>query len=124
MDLAEIRVETSPQYQDTESPELPKKKTLKLLCYNIFMRPPGIKNNYSDYKDLRLLDFCPVMTNYDIVLLQEMFSTLTTRKCRLKIAAAKCGFSHFAESPSPKLLSGHIVHALSPNLALATSGYR
>lgn len=73
------------------------------------MRPPGIKNNYSDYKDLRLLDFCPVMTNYDIVLLQEMFSTLTTRKCRLKIAAAKCGFSHFAESPSPKLLSGHIV---------------
>jgi len=77
---------------------------VRLLSLNIFMRPPLIKNNKSDHKDARLRDIFTMINNYDIICLQEMFDTLSSRKMRMKVHSAKNGFLYFAESPPPALL--------------------
>lgn len=47
---------------------------IKILTLNLFLRPPGIHTNDSDYKDLRthvFIDEC--ISAYDIICLQEVF---------------------------------------------------
>ncbi len=49
---------------------------LKILTYNIFLRPPFIKNNKDDYKNERLEEFYRIIKSgdFDIIALQEIFS--------------------------------------------------
>ena len=52
---------------------------IKLLTFNVFLRPPPIKTNEDDYKEQRFMEILNVIDNYDIVCFQEMFQTATFR---------------------------------------------
>ncbi|CAG8716476.1 16332_t:CDS:2 [Acaulospora morrowiae] len=75
-------------------------KEVRLLSLNFFMRPPLIKNNFSDYKEERLKYFIEnVLPIYDIICLEEMFEFGSTRRQRLLEAAFKAGFEYTWTSP-------------------------
>lgn len=82
---------------------------VKLLTYNLFLRPPGIKTNFSDYKDERLEDFLALIQEYDIICLQEVFGTFSSRKERLIKYAIKKGFYYIESSPDPSFFSHFII---------------
>jgi len=84
-------------------------KKIKLLSYNIFLRPPPVKNNENDWKDERLYDFLLELKDFDIVCLQEMFGTLSTRRQLLIKIASKLGFFFFFEIPPPSFFSKNII---------------
>ena len=92
---------------DSEEDKPPKE--VRLLTYNIFIRPPPIKNKLNDYKDERLACMIEKIGKYDIVCFQEMFAFLTQRKHRLIKQAALRGFKYFAENPPPNYLSKQII---------------
>ncbi|KAJ2518573.1 hypothetical protein H4217_003247 [Coemansia sp. RSA 1939] len=72
---------------------------LRILTQNMFMRPPLIKNNRSDWKDARLDYFIEhILPNYDVVCLQEMFEFASSRRSRLLAAAQKLGFAYYVAS--------------------------
>src|SRR3954453_16972123 len=81
------------------------RKTIKVLTYNIFLRPPPIKNNENDWKDERLEDFAKVIHNFDIICLQEMFGAFNSRKQSLIRYATKAGFFFYIDTSSPSFLS-------------------
>jgi len=83
--------------------------SIKLLTYNLFLRPPGIKTNKSDYKDERLAEFFKIMDEYDIICLQEVFGTFNSRKYRLIKQAIKKGFYFIESSPDPSFFSHFII---------------
>ncbi|KAJ2884091.1 hypothetical protein FB639_002032, partial [Coemansia asiatica] len=65
----------------------------------MFMRPPLIKNNKSDWKDGRLDYFIEnILPRYDIVCLQEMFEYASSRRARLFAAAEKLGYRFYVAS--------------------------
>ncbi|KAG0173525.1 hypothetical protein DFQ28_008203 [Apophysomyces sp. BC1034] len=72
----------------------------RFLTLNIFMRPPGIKNNWSDFKDDRL-DYIIryILPEYDVIAFQEAFGFATRRKDHLIRKAREMGFNHHVESP-------------------------
>ncbi|KAI9027494.1 Endonuclease/exonuclease/phosphatase [Phycomyces nitens] len=83
-------------------PVVPDKVALSsasFLTLNIFMRPPGIQNNWSDYKDDRL-DYIVrfVLPKYDVIAFQESFAFGTRRKDHLIKEARALGFNHHVES--------------------------
>ena len=82
---------------------------IKILAYNIFLRPPLIKNNSSDFKDERLKGFIQQLSDFDIICLQEMFGFLNKRKHKLIRCATKAGFLHFADSTSPSFFTSFVV---------------
>ena len=47
--------ELDPKY--SEKIKFVKRENIRILCYNIFLRPPPIKNNENDFKNERLADF-------------------------------------------------------------------
>ncbi|KAF7720952.1 hypothetical protein EC973_005744 [Apophysomyces ossiformis] len=74
--------------------------TARLLTLNIFMRPPGIKNNWSDYKEERLKYIIRyVLPQYDVVTLQEAFAFANRRVDHLIESAQALGFNHHVASP-------------------------
>ncbi len=81
------------------------RKCIRILTYNLFLRPPPIKSNEDDWKDERLLDFIQELDNYDIICLQEVFSVLSNRKYELIRLANKAGFFFFCDSPIPSFYS-------------------
>lgn len=87
----------------------PKEISLRLLTYNLFLRPPGIKTNFSDYKDDRLDDFIAIMKQFDIICLQEVFGTLSHRKEKLIKKAIKSGFYFIESSPDPSFFSRYLI---------------
>ncbi|KAI9274185.1 Endonuclease/exonuclease/phosphatase [Sporodiniella umbellata] len=64
------------------------------------MRPPLIRNNWSDYKDDRL-DYIEhyILPKYDVLVFQEAFAFASRRKDRLIKTARKMGFNYHVESP-------------------------
>ncbi len=84
-------------------------KKIKILSYNIFLRPPPVKNNENDWKDERLYDFLLELKDFDIICLQEMFGTLTTRRQSLIKISSKLGFFYFYEIPPPSFFSKNII---------------
>lgn len=82
---------------------------IRILTYNIFLRPPLIKNNENDWKDERLADFCSLIHNFDIVCLQEMFGTFNNRKQMLIRAASLAGFFFYVDTSSPSFNSKYMV---------------
>jgi hypothetical protein len=82
---------------------------IKILSYNIFLRPPPVKNNESDWKDERLADFIKILENFDIICLQEMFGLLNDRKQELIKYANKAGLFFYCDSPSPSFFSKYLV---------------
>ena len=82
---------------------------MRLLTYNLFMRPPPVKTNASDFKDARLDEFVKQLDAFDIICHQEVFSTMNTRKQRLITYARKAGFLYHVVNDYPSLFSGYAV---------------
>ena len=97
------------KFENIKNEKIINRKTIKFLTYNIFLRPPPVKNNDNDYKDERLNDFIKIMENFDIICLQEMFGTFTSRKQKIIKHANKSGLFFFVESPSPPFFSKYLV---------------
>jgi len=85
------------------------RNNINILAYNIFLRPPLVKNNESDHKDARLKEFIKLLGKFDIVCLQEMFGFLNKRKHKLIRCAAKAGFLYYADSTSPSFFTSFLV---------------
>jgi endonuclease/exonuclease/phosphatase family metal-dependent hydrolase len=85
------------------------RKHINITAYNIFLRPPLVKNNESDHKDARLREFIKQLSEFDIVCLQEMFGFLNKRKHKLIRCAAKAGFLYYADSTSPSFFTSFVV---------------
>eukprot|EP01017_Pseudomicrothorax_dubius_P025445 TRINITY_DN2751_c0_g1_i2.p1 TRINITY_DN2751_c0_g1~~TRINITY_DN2751_c0_g1_i2.p1 ORF type:complete len:244 (+),score=35.90 TRINITY_DN2751_c0_g1_i2:61-792(+) len=82
---------------------------IKILTYNIFIRPPPIKNNADDFKDERLILFFEKMHSYHVICLQEMFGFMSHRKSRLINHAFKSGFKYWVASPKPSFFSKALI---------------
>jgi endonuclease/exonuclease/phosphatase family metal-dependent hydrolase len=78
---------------------------IRVLTYNLFLRPPPVKNNESDWKDERLIDFLQEIDNYDILCLQEVFEILSDRRHELIRIASKAGFFFYCKAPIPSFFS-------------------
>lgn len=74
---------------------------IKLLTYNVFLRPPFIKNKKSDWKDKRTKELKKLILKYDVVCFQELFDAFSPRKYAVIEAAYEAGFKFFVESPIP-----------------------
>jgi len=78
--------------------------TVKCLSYNLFMRPPFVTNNSSDFKDVRLTAFIYALkqSDFDVFALQEIFNLANGRQKRLLKAAKELGYRYYTSSVSPK----------------------
>eukprot|EP00741_Cyanophora_paradoxa_P020719 tig00021293_g19999.t1 len=74
---------------------------MRILALNLFLRPPGVCNNGDDFKDERLDDFLALISSYDVVCLEEVFSLGTNRPRRLIKAAQELGFKYSARPRQP-----------------------
>jgi hypothetical protein len=85
---------------DTIPSELYTTSAPRILTLNIFMRPPGVKNNQDDFKDERL-DYIikNILPSYDIITIQEAFSYGNRRIDTLARAAFDQGFYYQEASP-------------------------
>ena len=58
-----------------------KKKPIRILTYNFFLRPPPVYSNKGDHKDARLKYFIDhYLDNYDVIVFQEVFATFNCRR--------------------------------------------
>jgi endonuclease/exonuclease/phosphatase family metal-dependent hydrolase len=79
---------------------------LRLLTYNMLLRPPFINYNGNDYKNERLQIFIEqVLPRYDVVALQEVFWFMNTRLPYLLQEAKKAGFCWYCTTTPPPALS-------------------
>jgi serine/threonine protein kinase len=82
-------------------------QTIRILSYNLCIRPPFIKANSNDFKDARLQNFMDNhLANYDIVMLQDVYARGSTRQKKLINHAKKLGLGHYLRSPASGLLKG------------------
>ena len=88
-----------------EHHRFPYEQDIKILSYNIFIRPPLISTYGDDYKDERLDEFVKLIGKYDIICLQEIFLPLSSRRKQLIETARKLGFKYATESPKPEFFS-------------------
>jgi len=85
-------------------------ETVKVLTYNIFIRPPLIKNNKSDFKSQRLQLFTSdELGKWDIIGFQEMFAAFSDRQNYLIKQAAKKGLLYHVKSRSPSVISKFLI---------------
>jgi endonuclease/exonuclease/phosphatase family metal-dependent hydrolase len=79
---------------------------IRILTYNLYLRPPLINSNGNDWKDERLKLFIEtVLSKYDVIALQEVFALGSSRQARLIHAAKKLGFKWVVKSVAPPLLT-------------------
>jgi len=107
-DIYEINVSNS-LHSSKKNSTIPKSMTINVLSYNIFIRPPFVNTNGDDYKDERLAEFVNVIDSFDIICLQEMFSSYSTRKSFLQKKAKEKGFLYSASSPKHDTFSVHLI---------------
>lgn len=87
-------------YPDPIFPDKVTNSTARFLTLNIFMRPPLIKNNWSDFKDDRLSYIEKyILPEYDVITFQESFAFATRRKDHLITTARNLGYNYHIESP-------------------------
>lgn len=92
---------------ESDTIKLLDRKTVRILTYNIFLRPPGINNNGNDWKNERLEDFISILHNYDVICLQEIFGQMNNRKEYLLRRATKAGFFYYIDTCTPPFISKH-----------------
>jgi len=75
------------------------KDKVRILTYNIFMRPPPIHSFESDFKEDRIKLICKeLFHNFDIIAFQECFSFGSFRIDKIKEKAKKNGLVYFSNS--------------------------
>lgn len=88
---------------------------LRVLSWNIFMRPPLISSYRGDYKNERLAYFInDYLSKYDIIALQEMFCFGSGRRHRLIKAAKRAGFLYHASAPHGFIDGGLVILSRFP----------
>lgn len=92
---------------------------LRLLSLNVFLRPPGIKNNASDYKHRRAADLPERLATSDVIALQEAFQFGSGRALSLTTRTQRLGVNHKVLSP-PGGIWPHC--AIDGGLALMSRG--
>jgi hypothetical protein len=81
------------------------RSNIKLLTYNLFLRPPPVHNNENDWKDERLTDFVKLLDCFDIICVQELFGSFNNRKQELIQTANRAGLFFYCDSPQPGFFS-------------------
>lgn len=84
------------------------REDIRVLTYNLFLRPPLVKNNENDWKEERLEDFLKIIHNFDIICLQEVFGALNSRKLSFIRAAIKNGFFFYIDFTAPSFYSKYL----------------
>jgi endonuclease/exonuclease/phosphatase family metal-dependent hydrolase len=81
--------------------------TVRLLSCNLFMLPgPFVRHSWSDSKEERLKDFCRLyLPSFDIVCLQECFSTFSSRYHTLVKEAMAHGHHYIVWPEAPSWVS-------------------
>ncbi|KAJ3083283.1 hypothetical protein HK100_009482, partial [Physocladia obscura] len=80
---------------------------VRVLSYNIFLPPPGTASN--SHKNSRLNQFATsILPSYDIICLQEIFSSGSARLAKLLAHAKKSGFDYHVASPAKGILNASI----------------
>eukprot|EP00835_Amoeboradix_gromovi_P003098 NODE_193_length_15440_cov_0.478587.p6 type:complete len:308 gc:universal NODE_193_length_15440_cov_0.478587:307-1230(+) len=82
-------------------------KPMRILTQNLYLRPPLISTLHGDYKDERLEQFKNILGDYDIICLQECFSSYSKRVEGLIEYAKLQGF-HSALGPGRNIRKGTI----------------
>jgi Endonuclease/Exonuclease/phosphatase family len=78
---------------------------IRIFSLNLFIRPPLIRNNESDYKSIRLEYFIQnILPAYDIICLQEIFAYGSSRRSQLFQAAQSQGFAYCIGSSTKSLI--------------------
>ena len=85
------------------------RETIKVLTYNIFLRPPFAHNNDDDYKDERLIDFVQRLHNYDVLALQEVFGFFNNRKHEMVRYANQSGLFYYCYGLAPSFFQKSLV---------------
>lgn len=88
-------------------------KSVRILSYNVFLRPPCISSDCNgDFKDERLdLIISSVLPAYDVVCLQEIFTRFNWRREKLIEAAKKLGYQYFSIPPDQPMKSLYFVNS-------------
>lgn len=86
-------------------PSQPTISQVRILTYNIFLRPPPIKTNKNDHKNSRVDEFIKFLGDYDVICLQEAFGFWNKRKQKLVKLTQKQGFVFYVECPNPSIFS-------------------
>jgi len=89
-------------------------REIKALTYNIFLRPPFVKNNFDDFKNERLQGFIENVLHkqtFDVILLQEIFALGTARQRKLVQIARKAGYLFHVRGIGIPLFSKKFVDA-------------
>ncbi|KAL7717785.1 sphingomyelin phosphodiesterase [Entamoeba marina] len=78
-------------------------QTLNLLTYNLYIRPPFITARGNDYKKDRLKDFLNnKIEDYDVICLQEVFGSFSSKRKEFIKKAKKFGFMYECHLHRPK----------------------
>ena len=85
-----------------------KGSSVKILSYNIFLRPPFISHSHSDYKDERCQIFSHLLGSYDIILLQEVHTCFNFRCNNLIESASKHGLIYHHITYGSSMFSKHL----------------
>jgi hypothetical protein len=88
----------------------PPSKDIRVLTYNLYLRPPLINSNGNDWKNERLHEFIKLLPEYDVVCLQEVFALGSRRQDNLVKAARQQGF-HVVKCIPPPFLSLKFIDA-------------
>jgi len=79
-------------------------ENIRILSYNIFLRPPPVHDKLSDYKDERVkLIGERVIPNYDIIAFEEAFGSLNKRRESLIEAGKKNGLEYHHSDASQSI---------------------
>jgi endonuclease/exonuclease/phosphatase family metal-dependent hydrolase len=83
---------------------------IRILSYNIFLRPPFISHNHSDYKDDRCKIFSKILVNYDIIALQEVHTCFNFRCNNIIENACKHGLRYHYITYASSMFSKHLAN--------------
>ncbi|ELP93474.1 sphingomyelinase C precursor, putative [Entamoeba invadens IP1] len=77
-------------------------KPLRVLTYNMYLRPMLISANGHDHKNSRLKEFCrDQLATFDVICFQEVFKELNWRREKLLKKAKKAGFKWRVQTEKP-----------------------
>ena len=75
---------------------------LRILTYNLYIRPPGITARGNDYKKERMKEFLDTaIDNYDVICFEELFGSFTSKRTKFIEKAKKHGFLYHYSSHRP-----------------------
>lgn len=100
-------------------PMLLESTPLRVLSYNVYLRPPMISHTHGDYKNERCRLIGSLFSLFDVVLLQEVHSCLNFRCNTLIQQAKEHGLDYHVCTYGPSILSRHV----SNNALLILSRY-